>query len=213
VDENLTKQIYNFIEFFKEKDPVGLPVPIPDPFPIPDFKKSQNFVTFSMKNASLHEISKFRLKKLSIQLDDEMKGFCAMKFEKLILRGMYTATGGSKGQCEVILHDFEVNSTVILAVERNGLPKVQEIIADMNISGMETELENLGTIGSIIKGFLTFEYLKPKIIKETNEMVKKTIDNFIAEKLEIVSAGGKLPNSIHAVDFAIAEARKIVRAK
>lgn len=31
MEEGLVKQIYEIIEHFKQEDPIGLPVPLPDP--------------------------------------------------------------------------------------------------------------------------------------------------------------------------------------
>jgi len=49
--------------------------------------------------------------------------------------------------------------------------------------------------------------MKPYIIKDSKQMIKKIINEKIDENL---SANKLLPNSIGAIDFAIAEARKFI---
>lgn len=52
--------------------------------------------------------------------------------------------------------------------------------------------------------------MKPYIIKDSKETIKKIINEKIDENL---SEYKLLPNSIGAIDFAIAEARKFVRKR
>ena len=52
--------------------------------------------------------------------------------------------------------------------------------------------------------------MKPYIIRDSKEMIKKVINEQIDENL---SGYQLLPNSIGAIDFAIAEARKYVKSK
>lgn len=52
--------------------------------------------------------------------------------------------------------------------------------------------------------------IKPFIIRDSKEMIKKIIDEKIHEHQ---SSFGVLPNSIGTIDFAIAEGRKFVKEK
>ncbi|CAH0392545.1 unnamed protein product [Bemisia tabaci] len=58
----LSEEVRAVLEHYKDPDPVGLPNdPVPDPMPIPDIKHSFSLHTMTLRNITVHGLSKFRI--------------------------------------------------------------------------------------------------------------------------------------------------------
>lgn len=70
-ETELSSQIIALLEHYKQKDPLGLPgAPVPDPFPVPFIKQSVGMGTLTMKNSSAYGLSKFRIKSVSVDVNE-----------------------------------------------------------------------------------------------------------------------------------------------
>ncbi|CAG9811069.1 unnamed protein product [Chironomus riparius] len=215
----IIKQIYEVIEHFKKEDPVGLPLPIPDPMEIPGITQQKLGLTLNLGPVFIHETSKFRIIGATIELDKLMQGSCKLSFDQLILRGNYTLRnifGTSKGPFTIIIKNLNVDGSATLGVEKNGKLRALEIESDMHVKTMSVNFENLGYLKELFGSFVNsgddsfFRMMKPYILRDSKEMIKKVINEQIDENL---SQYQLMPNSIGAIDYAIAEARKFVKAK
>lgn len=78
-ESQLSAQIIALLEHYKQKDPLGIPgAPVPDPFPVPYTKQSIGMGTLIMKDTLAYGLSKFRLKSMSIDVNQLMVN--AIKF-------------------------------------------------------------------------------------------------------------------------------------
>lgn len=72
-ETELSKQIIAILEHYKQMDPKGIPgAPVPDPFPVPYTKQSIGMGTLIMKDTLAYGLSKFRLKSMSIDVNQLM---------------------------------------------------------------------------------------------------------------------------------------------
>ncbi|KAL1116482.1 hypothetical protein AAG570_004954 [Ranatra chinensis] len=63
----LSEQARAVMEHYKQEDPIGLPgAPIPDPMVIPKIKKG----IFDLKNLHIYGLSKFKIEKFDLDLDN-----------------------------------------------------------------------------------------------------------------------------------------------
>jgi Haemolymph juvenile hormone binding protein (JHBP) len=99
VEESIASKLNELIDHFKADDPVGLPIPIPDPFEIPDVSTKLPIGSISMRDIKAAGVSKFRLKEVSVELDEKMEASVELSFDELVITGNYTLKtfGTSRG--------------------------------------------------------------------------------------------------------------------
>ncbi|KAG5666667.1 hypothetical protein PVAND_014682 [Polypedilum vanderplanki] len=216
IENRLSQHVYAMIEHFKDSDPVGLLLPIPDPLDIPDVPE-EKFTggRISMKNIQVAGISKFRIIKSTIELEKNVQGFCHLTFEKLKITGNYTLSAlvqTKRGHFTIVLNEVIVQGSAKFMTAVNGKLRTENILAKVDIGSKLFYFENAGILDYIIQSVLNseslFNNIKEKIIQKSKATIKKIVDDKLDDTLAPL---GLLPNSIGPVDFAIAEARKLIR--
>lgn len=72
-EDQLSTQIIALLEHYKQDDPLGIPgAPVPDPFPVPYTQQSVAVGTLTMKDTLAFGISKFRIKSMTIDINQLM---------------------------------------------------------------------------------------------------------------------------------------------
>lgn len=85
------QQIYAIIDHFKDPDPIGLPVPIPDPIESNEpVEQNLSIGKLVMKDAQIHGVSKFRIQNITVEMDKRMEASCCLVFDTLVMRGNYS---------------------------------------------------------------------------------------------------------------------------
>lgn len=138
--------------------------------------------------------------------------------DELITKGNYTLKSflsTASGPFIVILQKVLITGTATLAVQRDGHLLTDHIKMDVTFADMTMDFQNLGFLGTVFQGVvnsapnLVFDAMKPFMLQEAyvkfREDINANIKNMMGDRL--------LPNSISPLDMAIAEGRKIVRAK
>ncbi|CRL00047.1 CLUMA_CG013335, isoform A [Clunio marinus] len=218
VEDHFVDQIYQIIEFYKQEDPVGLPlIPLKDPMNVDDIEQSISMTKLRMTKTKLSGITKFRITYIETQVKD-LKAKCGILFEQLTLKGDYVLSSfmsRSKGPFTILLKNVVVEGNAAIGVERDGKLRTQEILMDIKFADMAMDFKNLGFLAAVFQSLansasnVIFDSIKPTILRDAYDKIKQNIDdqllNFIGDN--------QIPNSISPIDNAIAEARRQVRAK
>ncbi|XP_031632293.1 uncharacterized protein LOC116346401 [Contarinia nasturtii] len=215
-ESQLSAQIIALLEHYKQNDPCGIPgAPVPDPFSVPYSKQSLGMGTLIMKDTLAHGLSKFRIRKMGIDVNRLMVK-AEIQLDVMYIIGNYTLSSlfsSTSGPFNVTLTNVTAKSNASVAVERDGKIRTQDIVMDMNFAGLTTDFKNLGFMGSIFQSLintapsLVFDTMKPFMLNEAYTKLRTEIDSKVNELM----TDYKLPNSISPLDMAIGEARRKVR--
>lgn len=90
-DDPMAKQIFAIIEHFKDPDPIGLPVPIPDPIEVNQtVEQSLSVGKMIMRDIKAYGVSKFRIQNVTVEMDRRMEATCGLLFETITAVGNYS---------------------------------------------------------------------------------------------------------------------------
>lgn len=85
------KQLFEVIDHFKNPNPVGLPLPIPDPIESPEAVEQNISVgKLIMKDIKVNGVSKFRIQNVTVEIDKKMEASCGLVFDTLTVLGNYS---------------------------------------------------------------------------------------------------------------------------
>nr|XP_018914135.1 PREDICTED: uncharacterized protein LOC109042037 [Bemisia tabaci]XP_018914137.1 PREDICTED: uncharacterized protein LOC109042037 [Bemisia tabaci]XP_018914138.1 PREDICTED: uncharacterized protein LOC109042037 [Bemisia tabaci]XP_018914139.1 PREDICTED: uncharacterized protein LOC109042037 [Bemisia tabaci] len=210
----LSEEVRAVLEHYKDPDPVGLPNdPVPDPMPIPDIKHSFSLHTMTLRNITVHGLSKFRIDNAFSDLVD-MQVSMGVKMDNLMVFGNHTIStwlSSSSGGFNVTLVGIYIEAIAMLEVARGGYLEATDIKMDIVFQDIEMDFQNLGLMGSFFQGMINtvgtfiFDSIKPYILSQIN------LQAGINKNLRDIPQ--TFPNSIPPLDLAVAEGRKYVRGK
>lgn len=95
-DENVTpnpmaQQLFAVIDHYKNPDPIGLPISIPDPIVVDQAIEQKISVgTLVMKDVKVFGVSQFRIQNVTVEMDKKMEAGCGLIFDTLEMRGNYS---------------------------------------------------------------------------------------------------------------------------
>lgn len=90
-ENQMAKQLFALIDHFKDTDPIGLPVPIPDPIEANQaVEQNINIGKLVMRDVKVYGVSKFRIQNVTIEMDKRMEATCGLEFETLTMIGNYS---------------------------------------------------------------------------------------------------------------------------
>ncbi|XP_058819312.1 uncharacterized protein LOC131682108 [Topomyia yanbarensis] len=219
-DAVLSAQLFQIIEFYKQPDPVGLPIgPTLDPMPIPPIKHSVALSTMHMRDVQTHGLSKLRIRLFQVELS-RMNIRTEVIMEELLINGSYTLSSllqSSSGPFNVYLTNVVTAANVSLIVNPEGTLRTQDIQLDFGFAAMASDFQNLGFMGRMFQRLvnaapsMVLDMIKPFMLREAHVKIQKEIDSKfeeLIEKREVV-----LVNSISPLDLLIAEVRMMLQRK
>ncbi|XP_055609673.1 uncharacterized protein LOC129756710 [Uranotaenia lowii] len=217
-DLALSAQLFQVIEFYKQADPVGLPLgSIPDPMSIARIQKTFGLDTIELEGVRAHGLSKLRIKLFKAELNS-MTVRVEVQMGEMLIDGNYTLSAfvsGSSGPFKVILSDITSVGNVTLAIDREGALQTKDVDFDFKFSDMTVDFENLGFMGRLFQRVVNaasdiiIESIKPYMLREVHAKIQSEIDGRIALISE--TKGIVFPNSISPLDMFIGEARILLR--
>jgi hypothetical protein len=91
-EDPMGKQLFAIIDHFKDPDPIGLPLPIPDPIETdqPVEQNIKNVGKMIMRDVKVYGVSKFRIQNITVEMDKRMEATCGLEFETLTMIGNYS---------------------------------------------------------------------------------------------------------------------------
>ncbi|XP_058455466.1 uncharacterized protein LOC131432905 [Malaya genurostris] len=219
-DELLSAQLHQIVEFYKQPDPVGLPIgPTLDPMPIPPIKHSFALSTMHMRDVLTHGLSKLRIRLFEVELS-QMRVRAEVKVDELLINGSYTLTSllqSSSGPFSVQLTEVVTAANVSLVVNTDGMLQTQDIELDFGLEAMSSDFQNLGFMGRIFQRLVNsapnmiLDMIKPFMLREAYTKIQKGMDDYFEELND--KKGMVFVNSISPLDFLIAEIRMSLRRK
>ncbi|XP_065094855.1 uncharacterized protein LOC135715567 [Ochlerotatus camptorhynchus] len=216
-NRRFSTQLFQMIDFYKQPDPVGLPVgSIPDPLPIPAFRQSIAFTSMEMRNLMTYGLSRLRVRLFQAELSS-MTLRLEVTMDELLVNGSYAVSMGSSGPFSMVMRNVRTEGNVSLGVDREGTLRTRDIELDFGFEGMAMDFQNLGWFGRVFQGLvnsapnMVFDMVKPYMLKEVYTKLQDEIDSHI--ELQVQERGIVLANSVSPLDLAIAEARFLMRRK
>ncbi|XP_055551259.1 uncharacterized protein LOC129733760 [Wyeomyia smithii] len=219
-DQLLSTSLFQLIEFYKQPDPIGLPIGSTlDPMPIPPFKHSIALANMHMQDVQTHGLSKLRVRLFGVNLN-EMCLRAQVHMEELVINGTYTLSSlfqSSSGSFRVLLGNAVTSGNVSLIVDYDGFLRTKNIELDFGFEAMSMHFENLGFMGRLFQRLVNSapntvtDMIKPFLLQEVNVKIQQEIDGQLAELME--QRGISFANSVPPVDTLIAEARLLLKRK
>ncbi|EAT38428.1 AAEL009669-PA [Aedes aegypti] len=216
-DRRFSTQLFHVIEFYKQPDPVGLPMAsIPDPLSIPPFRQSIAFTAMEMRDLKTYGLSRLRIRLFEAKLSSMVLRL-EVSMDELLVNGSYAINMGSSGPFWLKMKNVRTMGNVSLGVDREGILRTRDIELDFGFEDMAMDFQNLGWFGRVFQGLanaapnMVFDMVKPYMLKEVHVKLQNEIDSQIEQQVD--KRAIVLANSVPPLDLMISEARFLMRTK